>query len=577
MIMAWLLVLTVLIAGAALPAPARAQAPDGYLPAEVVVKLRNAADLPAVTAAFRLDPTPIDQFGSRPIYRLRILDGVDPAQKAAALAADGRIEYAEPNFIAQTPEGRQQESWFGGGGSSEYAGQYAPALMRLPEAHRAGQGVGITVAVLDTGVDLGHPLLAERLVAGFDFVDMDANPSEVGVHGQDPAYGHGTHVAGLVALAAPQARIMPVRVLDRRGAGNIWVLAEALAYAVDPDRNPATADGAQVINLSLGTTRRTNLLAEIVADITCDDDDDDDCLTPGGRGAVVLAAAGNQGTTVAEYPAAEAVEGALAVAASTQMDTLAPFSTRGPWVTIAAPGDRILSSVPGGGYGTWSGTSMATPLTAGVAALIRAQNPQMPATDVTQRILATAVPISGPVPRRVDAAAALGVPVAGSGGTSGTLTCRGGVGAVAVDSVLVPPGATCSLDGTRVAGSVTVERDSSLAARGVHVQGNIQADGAHAVSIDQAMVSGNVVIKKGGNNTTNLTVIAGNLQIEENNGTSTVRGTTIAGNLQVFKNRGGVSLVSNMVRQTLQCKENVPPPTGSGNTAAGKEDQCAGL
>jgi hypothetical protein len=128
-----------------------------------------------------------------------------------------------------------------------------------------------------------------------------------------------------------------------------------------------------------------------------------------------------------------------------------------------------------------------------------------------------------------------------------------------------------------VAGSVTVERDSSLAARGVHVQGNIQADGAHAVSIDQAMVSGNVVIKKGGNNTTNLTVIAGNLQIEENNGTSTVRGTTIAGNLQVFKNRGGVSLVSNMVRQTLQCKENVPPPTGSGNTAAGKEDQCAGL
>ena len=102
---------------------------------------------------------------------------------------------------------------------------------------------------------------------------MDADPSEVGTAGDDVTYGHGTHVAGLVALAAPAARILPVRVLDRDGVGNIWVLAEALAYAVNPDGDDDTADGAHIINLSLSTLRKTNLLDEVVRDVICDDDD----------------------------------------------------------------------------------------------------------------------------------------------------------------------------------------------------------------------------------------------------------------------------------------------------------------
>ena len=75
-------------------------------------------------------------------------------------------------------------------------------------------------------------------------MDGDNDPSEVGVYGLDPEFGHGTHVAGLVALAAPGSRIMPVRVLDPRGMGNSWVLAEALAFAIDPDGDPNTNDGA---------------------------------------------------------------------------------------------------------------------------------------------------------------------------------------------------------------------------------------------------------------------------------------------------------------------------------------------
>ena len=101
----------------------------------------------------------------------------------------------------------------------------------------------------------------------------------------------------------------------------IWVLAEGLRYAVDPDGNPNTNDGATVINLSLGTLRRTQLLEQIVAEVACanddddDDDDDDRCHTTGG--AVVVAAAGNSGDSMPQYPAAEAVEGTVAVAAST--------------------------------------------------------------------------------------------------------------------------------------------------------------------------------------------------------------------------------------------------------------------
>lgn len=391
---------------------------DGeYVPGEVVVKLVQSGDLPGVAADHHLDPTPLGQFGARPIYRLRILDGAPPPLKAEALRQDGRVLYAEPNYIHQAPEGQQRVSWARGGSSDEYAAQWAGAFIGLPAAHTVTQGAGVIVAVLDTGVDRTHPLLAGRLLPGWDFVDMDDDPSEEGVVGEDLLYGHGTHVAGLVALAAPEAQILPVRVLDRNGVGNVWVLAEALAYAVNPDGDLNTADGAHVINLSLSTLRRTDLLGEILEDIICsdddddddDDDEDDDCLAGRGRGAIVIAAAGNRASTRPEYPAAEAQPGLLAVAANTEADALASFSNYGPWVHVAAPGDRILSSVPGAAYGVWSGTSMAAPLVAGQAALVRAAHPSWAPPQVAERIRRTASGPSGEPPR-IDAAAALGLP-----------------------------------------------------------------------------------------------------------------------------------------------------------------------
>jgi thermitase len=407
---------------------ANAQDLPAYEPDEVVVKLVQTGDLESVAADFQLALPPLDQFGERAIYRLTILDGATPPEKAEELLGDSRVLYAEPNYFQQTPEGQQRISWARGGSAGEYAAQWAGAYLGLSAAHSVTRGEGVIVAVLDTGIDRTHPALAGRVLTGYDFVDMDADPAEVGVSGTDVTYGHGTHVAGLVALAAPDAQILPVRVLDQDGAGNLWVLAEALAYAVNPDGDLDTPDGAQVINLSISTLRRTALLNEIVRDVICADDDDDDddddeddddrrraddddeCLASAGRGAVVVAAAGNRGASTPEYPAAEGLAGLLAVAAHTEDGALADFSNRGAWVHVAAPGDRILSSVPASEYGVWSGTSMATPLVAGQAALVRAANPLSGTVEVAVHMQRTASPAAAGVgPPQVDAAAAVGL------------------------------------------------------------------------------------------------------------------------------------------------------------------------
>jgi len=407
--------------------PARAD-DDDFETGEVLVKLFQASDLPAIASEFGLDPTPLDQFGARAIFRMHILDDdSSPLEKAQELAADARVKYAEPNFLAETPESRQRSGWAIGGDSGTFVAQWAHKKIRLTRAHELSKGKGIVVAVLDTGVELTHPKLAAKLIAGYDFVDNDADPSEVGVKGTHLGFGHGTHVAGLIRLVAPKAKIMPVRVLDPNGVGNIWVLVEGFAYALNPDGDPNTNDGADVINMSLSTFRHTALFTDVLGDLGCDDDDDDGICDDGGddddgdddktegaatfkaltHNVVIVAAAGNSASSTPEYPAAETSPELIAVAASTQADTLAAFSNFGAWVHVAAPGENITSTVPGGVYGTWSGTSMAAPLVAGEAALIRARYPTLDAAGVMARIVNTAKPISGAVPKRIDARAAV--------------------------------------------------------------------------------------------------------------------------------------------------------------------------
>jgi subtilisin family serine protease len=390
-----------------------ASADDPGVSRQIVVALHARTDLDAVRQAYSLGV--IRRLGVRPLYLLRTPRGTDIPALLARLSSDARIAFAEPNFVVFEPEARRRAVWTIGSAGA-YTRQWAPRHLRLPEAHDFATGNGVAVAVIDTGVDVAHPALTERLLPGYDFVDRDTDPSEVGVIG-DYGYGHGTHVAGLVAIAAPGARILPLRALDARGRGTIFTVAEALFHAADPDGDPSTPDHARVINLSLGTTSPTQLLDKVVELVTCsdddDDEDDDDYSDPGyaadlercdlHHGSVVVAAAGNGGSaTQLMFPAAERAEGALAVTASTARDALATFSNRGPWVQIAAPGKGLTSTVPGGGYGVWSGTSMAAPLVAGLAALVLEVNPDWKPVDVTKRLEDRSAALCGTWLRRID-------------------------------------------------------------------------------------------------------------------------------------------------------------------------------
>ena len=395
----------------------------GSVEGEIIVRLREQGDIMPLLLKHQLSLTA--RFGSRPIYRLKVIGGAKVDDKVKALLREEAVRSAEPNAAYKAIEPDKNVAW-AIGDPQAFAAQWARAALRLDEAQRISRGDGVRVAVLDTGIDRQHPALAGRLLAGFDFVDFDADPSEAGSPA-DHYYGHGTHVAGLVALVAPGARIMPIRVLDRAGAGNAWVLAEAMLYAVDPDGDPNTDDGAHIINLSLSSATKTDLFKTVARLVSCkkgslggkdaeaDDDDDELAVTLGDKarctgfgGAVVVAAAGNDGSDkVHQYPAAEASAALLSVGASSARGWLAPFSNYGGWVKLAAPGEAVTSTVPGGGYATWSGTSMAAPLVAGAAALVRAADWNLKADQVANRLRNSGDRLCGTGMKQLDIVAAL--------------------------------------------------------------------------------------------------------------------------------------------------------------------------
>jgi hypothetical protein len=156
--------------------------------------------------------------------------------------------------------------------------------------------------------------------------------------------------------------------------------------------------------------------------------------------------------------------------------------------------------------------------------------------------------------------------------------CTGKVGAVALDNVFVPDGASCVLDRTRMNGSVVVGSGARLQAMSVAINGNLQAEGAASVALQgYSTVGGSVQIVQGGSATVERARINGDLQFESNSRAISAASNTIGGSLQAFQNVGGVTLVNNRMKGNMQCKENYPAPTGSGNVSPSKEDQCARL
>ncbi len=226
-------------------------------------------------------------------------------------------------------------------------------------------GDGVKVAILDTGIDTSHPDLAGRVSQGVDFTETGSSFDD---------NGHGTHVSGTVAAiysnnsgvygVAPSASLYAVKVLDSTGSGYLdWIIA-GIEWAI--------ANEIDVINMSLGTPSDVQPL-------------EDACNAAYKADILIVAAAGNSGNKpgnrdTVEYPGGYA--SVIAVAASDSNDLRVSFSSTGPDVELIAPGVSILSSIPGDGYAYYSGTSMASPHVAGVAALVLAARPTLTNAEV---------------------------------------------------------------------------------------------------------------------------------------------------------------------------------------------------
>ena len=156
--------------------------------------------------------------------------------------------------------------------------------------------------------------------------------------------------------------------------------------------------------------------------------------------------------------------------------------------------------------------------------------------------------------------------------------CTGVVDMIVDENLIVPEGAICTLQGARIDGNIFIQRGATLTATGIDVEGNIQAEEALSVNVTgQSTVGGNVQIKQGGSASITDTTVDGDVQLESNEGAIAATRTVIGGNLQVNQNTGNVTLTDNQIQQNMQCQANSPAPTGSGNTAGDKEDQCATL
>lgn len=375
---------------------------DDVVPGHVVVKLVPGVKVQDFLTKYRVDL--LDSIPGRRTYLVQVTPG-DEEEFVDIVILDPMVADAEPDFtgrdVIPDPGG---QSIFVAGTYGKYVWQPAYRKIGLDEAQQSSIGQGMTIAVIDSGLDPLHVALSGSIApGGWNFIDDNADISDVGdgIDNDEDGYidesvGHGTIVSGLIVRVAPGAAIIPLKVLDSDGYTTTFRMVEAIYHAIDL--------GAPIISISMGTTRDTFVIEDAVTEADQ-------------RGVLIVAAAGNEDTSSpVRYPAASSSAITLAVAAVTNKDIKADFSNFGEHISLSAPGVKITSTIPGGGYGVADGTSFATPLVAGTAALVWSKYPGATAADVAQRIRQTCRQIDGKNPNypgmlgagRLNAAKAVG-------------------------------------------------------------------------------------------------------------------------------------------------------------------------
>jgi thermitase len=347
--------------------PGRAQSPWTDLATDrLIVKYKYpAAKLEMLAGS--VDMAGVELAGEIPALGVQVLHA--PADRlpavAQTLSQQPGVAYVESDYLA--------EGTYDPNDPAYPSNQYGPQIVQANLAWDVTRGSGdVVVAVVDSGVASNHPDLAGKVIAGWDFVNSDPDPSD--------DYGHGTHVAGIVAAGTDNGqgvaavgfntRVMAVKVLNQYNSGYYSDIANGILYATD--------HGVRIINLSLGGTSPSQTLQDAVS-------------YAWNHGVLVVAAAGNNASSAPFYPAYYSQ--VLAVAATTNTDEPWSLSNYGDWIDLAAPGSSVYSTLWSAGaltYGYKSGTSMAAPHVAAVAALLLAQNPARSNDQLRSILLATA-------------------------------------------------------------------------------------------------------------------------------------------------------------------------------------------
>ncbi|ARO87589.1 peptidase S8 [Nitrosospira lacus] len=299
------------------------------------------------------------KIGQSDLYIVDLPGNASEKAIAARLAHHPHLKFAEPDYLV-TPDFVPNDPYYG-------SAWHLPKI-GAASAWDGAQGAGVTIAILDSGVDSAHPDLAARMVPGWNFYDNNSNTSDV--------YGHGTKVAGAAAAAgnngvgvasvSGQSKIMPIRVTNTSGAGYVSMLAQGTTWAADR--------GARVVNMSFALIAGSSTIQNAAQYMK-------------NKGGLVVVGAGNSGINETYAPTTTLI----AVSATDSNDAKASWSSYGNFVAVSAPGAGIWTTTRGGGYGAVSGTSFSSPVTAGVVALMMSAAPTLQNTKIESLLFSTAV------------------------------------------------------------------------------------------------------------------------------------------------------------------------------------------